>query len=299
MGLLLPPDPGLGTGGGGLVAFALPWLRRLSETGAAVLGWAGLCAVVGSAAILTSSIPYPGVAALAPVLGTAAVIASGCARPARGPVLVLGRVGMQVIGRISYSWYLWHWPVLILAPYVVHHALSLAARTWGWRLASVVLALVSFVTVENPVRLVDVAAGPAPTRPAARGGPDRGRGGRVPASRIVALPSLTGRGVAPGPPPSLVRSRAAVPVRTEPSTSPPVNPTAARLASATAQVQAAVTRSVTVAESRPTCTPSLPDAAGDEPPVFVDGCLDSFLASNVQPCDFGDTSSAANGPALR
>ncbi len=272
---------------GGLVAFSVPWLRRLGASGAAVLGWAGLCAVVGAAAVLTSSTPYPGVAALAPVLGTAAVIASGCARPARGPVLVLGRVGMQVIGRISYSWYLWHWPVLIIAPYVVHHALSLP-QNLGLAAASGVLALVTFVTVENPVRSWTWLRA-RPRRDLRLGAALTAAGVGVCLLAIVGLPSLTGRGVAP---------TAAISVRSPP---PPgahrtvdvatVNPMAARLASATTQVQAAVKRSVTVADVPTNLSPSLPDAAGDEPPVFVDGCLDSFLASNVLPCDFGDTSS--------
>ena len=37
--------------------------------------------------------------------------------------------------------------------------------------------------------------------------------------------------------------------------------------------------------------PSLPDANADEPPVFVDGCLDSYTDTSLQPCTFGDTSS--------
>ena len=37
--------------------------------------------------------------------------------------------------------------------------------------------------------------------------------------------------------------------------------------------------------------PSLPDAEGDEPPVFVDGCLDSYTDASLQPCVFGDASS--------
>jgi peptidoglycan/LPS O-acetylase OafA/YrhL len=69
---------------GGLVAFAAPWLRKMTRRSAALLGWGGLAVVIGSAVIVSSSVPYPGTAALAPVLGTAAVIASGWP-PARDP----------------------------------------------------------------------------------------------------------------------------------------------------------------------------------------------------------------------
>ena len=58
---------------------------------------------------------YPGIAALLPTLGAALVIGAGCAAPAQGCGRVLAISPMRAIGRISYSWYLWHWPVLLLA----------------------------------------------------------------------------------------------------------------------------------------------------------------------------------------
>src|SRR6202034_721723 len=93
----------------------------------------------------------PGTAALLPVLGAGAVIASGLANLSVGPILLLGRVGMRAIGRISYSWYLWHYPVLILAPYAFGHALA-EWQDVGLALLSGVLAVLTFRFVENPVR---------------------------------------------------------------------------------------------------------------------------------------------------
>jgi hypothetical protein len=63
------------------------------------------------------------------------------------------------------------------------------------------------------------------------------------------------------------------------------------LASATTQVQQAVARSLPVRVVPANLTPSLSGADADEPPVFVDGCLDSYLATALESCDFGDTSS--------
>jgi len=277
---------------GGLVAFAAPWLGKLNGRSAALLGWGGLAVVIGSAVIVSSSVPYPGTAALAPVLGTAAVIASGCSSPRRGPILVLGRTGARLIGRVSYSWYLWHWPVLILAPYVVGHALSLGANL-ALVLGSFVLALISFVTVEDPVRLSSWFRA-VPRRVMGLGGVLTAAAASVCLVSISTLPSLTGQGTAP-----VARLSTAQPAsgadhsgaqKTTLSTPHP-NPYVAQLASVTAQVQQAVARSLPVRVVPANLTPSLSGANADEPRVFVDGCLDSYLATALESCDFGDTSS--------
>src|SRR6185436_20204183 len=82
---------------------------------AATLGWVGLAALVGTTVVLTAATPFPGSVALIPTLGTAAVIASGPAAGRLGPVRVLGSKPMRWIGSLSYSLYLWHWPLVVLA----------------------------------------------------------------------------------------------------------------------------------------------------------------------------------------
>ena len=78
--------------------------------------------------LLGTTTHYPGTAALLPVLGTALVIGAGCAAPSQGCGRVLALSPMRAIGRMSYSWYLWHWPVLLLAPPLLGHPLGLAGR---------------------------------------------------------------------------------------------------------------------------------------------------------------------------
>jgi len=273
---------------GAFVAFAAPWLSRLSERPAAVLGWVGLGTVVGSAVIVSGSVPYPGVAALAPVLGTAAVIASGCAAPHNGPILVLGRIGAQVIGRVSYSWYLWHWPVLILAPALVGHSLSLGANL-ALVVGSLVLAVMSFVLVENPLRR-STWLQIQPRRVFRLGGALTATAVALCLVSIVALPSLKGHGVAREAKLSFAPVAKHEPLAPSTSASGP-DPYQVALTSATAQVQGAVARSLPKNDVPENLTPSLPDANADEPPVFVDGCLDSYLPTDVETCDFGDTSS--------
>jgi peptidoglycan/LPS O-acetylase OafA/YrhL len=136
---------------GGLVALSARRLSTVSGWWAAGLTWAGLAAVVGSALWYTDATPFPGIAAVLPVAGAAVLIAGGCAASRGGAVTVLGSRPMQELGRLSYSWYLWHWPVLTLAPYVLGYDPGVAVK-----LALVVAALVpasmSLTAVEDRIR---------------------------------------------------------------------------------------------------------------------------------------------------
>ena len=116
---------------GGLVALTVTQWRRLPALPAALAGWAGLALILVACTLLSPSTLYPGCAALVPVLGTALVIGAGCGAPSRGCGRVLALAPMRAIGRVSYSWYLWHWPVLILAPPLLGHPLGLGGRLTG------------------------------------------------------------------------------------------------------------------------------------------------------------------------
>ena len=61
------------------------------------------------------------------MLGAAAIIAGGCAAPRVARAPLLGAWPFQQIGRYSYSWYLWHWPILMIAPF----ALDRDRRRWA------------------------------------------------------------------------------------------------------------------------------------------------------------------------
>ena len=113
---------------GGLVALTAGQWRRLPPRAAAITGWAGLALILLACTQLSATTPYPGTAALLPMLGAALVIGAGCATPTQGCGRVLALPPMRAIGRVSYSWYLWHWPVLVLAPALLGHPLGLAGR---------------------------------------------------------------------------------------------------------------------------------------------------------------------------
>lgn len=132
------------------VAVAAPALTRLRRVHGVTFVWLGLAAVVMSALFITTGTTWPGYAALLPVLGTAAVIAGGSAVTSGGPVTLLGSAPMVWVGGLSYSLYLWHWPMLVLAKeYWGELSTTQATLVVG---ASIVPAWVCFRLVENPVR---------------------------------------------------------------------------------------------------------------------------------------------------
>jgi peptidoglycan/LPS O-acetylase OafA/YrhL len=138
-------------GAGAACAVLLPLLRRLPMPVLAVMTWAGLGMVGWAVVAYSSSTPFPGSAALVPVLGAALVIAGGCAaRPAAVRMLLENRP-MRTIGDWSYSFYLWHWPFLLLPAAYVGHELDAWQRS-GLLLAALVASYLSYTWVENPMR---------------------------------------------------------------------------------------------------------------------------------------------------
>ncbi|MFI5261761.1 MAG: acyltransferase family protein [Candidatus Limnocylindrales bacterium] len=112
-------------------------------------GWAGLAAIVAATLLFDGSTPYPGSAALLPTLGAGALILSGMRRFSPAALLVVAP--MRWFGRISYSLYLVHWPILVLpaALLPLDQTLPLAA-TLGLAGVAIVLAAGLHRWVEEP-----------------------------------------------------------------------------------------------------------------------------------------------------
>lgn len=138
----------LAIGGALAVAGAMP--GRLPAALHGVLGWAGLLAIAATMLRVTPQVPWPGYAAALPTLGAAAVIASGRVPVPGGVGTLLGSRPMVHVGALSYSLYLWHWPLVLVAQ------AKYGELTWPLRgavvLGSYALALLTYHLVENPVR---------------------------------------------------------------------------------------------------------------------------------------------------
>jgi peptidoglycan/LPS O-acetylase OafA/YrhL len=142
---------------GAVVALALPLVARLDRRLAIPLSWVGLSCIALAAALFSDTASYSGDSALVPVLGTAAVICGASAPASRrfGAQALLGTPPFQRVGALSYSWYLWHWPALVLAPAVLGHSLS-EIEAVAVAVVSLVIAVMSFVLLERPIRRIQI-----------------------------------------------------------------------------------------------------------------------------------------------
>lgn len=133
---------------GGALALLGVQRVRLSPTTARLAGWAGLGLILWSAITLTPASPYPGWRALVPSVGTALILVAGALRPTEGVGKPLSTYPMQWIGRVSYSWYLWHWPVLLLGDALI--PMADGPRRALMVAASFAIACLSYRYVETP-----------------------------------------------------------------------------------------------------------------------------------------------------
>jgi len=138
---------------GALLALAAPRLTDLSARARWPLGMAGLAAVATAAVVLDDTAGVPGWPTLLPVMGAAAVLAAGLSTPSGGAGRLLGVAPLRWVGDISYSLYLWHWPVLVLgAGDGARAGAQTPARTAILVVIALLAAVASYHLVEQPFR---------------------------------------------------------------------------------------------------------------------------------------------------
>jgi peptidoglycan/LPS O-acetylase OafA/YrhL len=142
----LAAGAGLALAGTALARSSLPLMRAAS--------WVGLALIAAPIVLYDETTTFPGLAAVPPVLGTVLLIVAGSASAAAtSPVRrLLSTSPFQAGGRYSYSLYLWHWPVLIIAAEVFEGV----ATKWTYAVPVVLvgvvpLAVAAHLLVEHPI----------------------------------------------------------------------------------------------------------------------------------------------------
>ena len=160
---------------GGIAALVLPGIR-IRPFLSTVLTWLGLVGIAVSSVLYRDSSPFPGWIALVPVVATLLVIAGGDQQIRFSPSILFRWRPVQFIGDISYSIYLWHWPLIVLLPILLAHAITTPLRL-AIIAASLLLGWLSKRFVEDPLRSNRVR-------------PDAAAPRRFPASRVFAAAAV-------------------------------------------------------------------------------------------------------------
>ncbi|MDP9431680.1 MAG: acyltransferase [Actinomycetota bacterium] len=273
-------------GAGAVVALVSPALSAVLGSWRAPLAWSGLAGIALTMFLLTDATPFPGVVAVLPVASTAAVLLAESRPSRRGPGRVLAWAPLQQGGRMSYAWYLWHWPVLVLGAAALDGQAGAIERT-ALVVLSVALAYATVRLLEEPLRHARVLL---PPRRA------------LVMAMIVTVVTGTSTIAAATALPRLDAGRATAAPRSldEPAGSAdrvPHRPTGRR---ATGPAETSVPPAVTGALAAGAALravpgnlrPSLEGAHADIADPFTDGCHASYRGTTLRACAYGST-----GPA--
>ncbi|MBX3313797.1 MAG: acyltransferase [Actinobacteria bacterium] len=146
---------------GGILAIGVGrWRWRLpdgrsGQVAGGTLAAAGLAVLAYLAHDISDATQYPGWPGMWVTVASLAVIAGVDLAPAGGAQAVIGHRSLAAVGRLSYSLYIWHWPVIVLLPVAAEHwggPLDRLTGTAGLAAVTVAIALASYLLVERPIR---------------------------------------------------------------------------------------------------------------------------------------------------
>lgn len=141
----------------GGITFVISNSKNPYLSGCRLLNLAGLFGiglVIVSLFIIDDTSPYPGFNALLPSFAAALLLISGLSSKPAIYMRLFSWRWIQKIGDLSYSWYLWHWPVLVLGDIVFSQTTFILQ--FYLLLLSLVLAQLTYVLIETPLRNLKV-----------------------------------------------------------------------------------------------------------------------------------------------
>jgi peptidoglycan/LPS O-acetylase OafA/YrhL len=139
-------------GTGALIAVALPWILWIPARLRAALTWLGLAGIVAATVAFGPGTPFPGSAALLPVVAAGLIVAGDPGDERRaGAAIILARQPLRLVGDLSYAFYLWHWPVLVIAAQYVGHSLS-TLQNLALLAVAFAVSYITYRAYEDPLR---------------------------------------------------------------------------------------------------------------------------------------------------
>ncbi|MCL3839148.1 acyltransferase family protein [Aeromicrobium duanguangcaii] len=138
-------------GAGALLAFSPGLLKRLPDVARSLVSWGALAFMVAAGLLFDEATPVPGLPIVALVAAVVLLIAAGSPGSALSPMPLLRRRSVQWTGDVSYALYLWHWPLIVLLPFVRGRENGPFALV-GILVLTFVLAGLSTRLIEDPVR---------------------------------------------------------------------------------------------------------------------------------------------------
>lgn len=135
---------------GGVVALLTP-RSILGLRSRVVLGWIGVALLVSCGFVLDGKTLFPGIWALWPVGGVLLVLVAGATNAPVSADRLLGRQPFRFLADVSYSWYLWHWPLLVFTLILTGAESASVPMAIGVLALSLLLAWASTRLVEQPV----------------------------------------------------------------------------------------------------------------------------------------------------
>ncbi|MCW5680089.1 MAG: acyltransferase [Xanthobacteraceae bacterium] len=136
---------------GGMLGFLGAAITARQKTTATLAGIAGIALVFLSIVLLRDGVAYPSYLAVIPVIGTALAIYAGRTHPDSLPARLLSPAPLVWIGLLSYSWYLWHWPLISFAR-IAQFGEAWLARDIAMAALALLFAWFSYRLVELPAR---------------------------------------------------------------------------------------------------------------------------------------------------